>query len=636
MDKVDELVKCIIKHKALYYQGRPIISDNEFDELEDELRSLDPQNLVLSLVGSLKKGGGKVAHTKKMLSLNKTYSFEELLEWMSEKETVSSYKIDGVSCSLIYEKGNLKLGKTRGNGQVGEEISEKCKWIPLIPLRVTKKERIEVRGEIYCTKQNFLKLSDEMSSCGLERPVSHRNIVAGLISRKENIELCRYLSFRSFDLIGLENDVREELHKGLILKECGFQTAGFILNKGTDEIKKRIAETRDFMNEGPFHIDGLVFSFNDLSLHKSLGETAHHPRYKMAFKFKGDSKISLINKLSWTISRNGVYTPVAEIEPIELSGAIISRVTLHNYGLVKNKNLKSGDEIEIIRSGEVIPKFLRVTKSSSKEFKVPILCDYCDRRLVIREIRILCENEKCIGRRKEELLNFIQKIGIDDLSSKRLDELIKNNLVENIPDLYKLKKEDFLLLPKTREKLAEKLYESIQKTKDVYLAKFISSLGIIGGAINKSERIVNAGHDSIEKILSLTVEKLSKIDGFAEKSAMNYISSLAKKVPIIQDLLKEGFKIKQESSAKENVQISGKTFCITGPLSKKRSDIERMIKSLSGKISSTVSNKTSFLVCNDLNSSSSKFKKAIELDVKIISEKQLNDKIEEAQGNGKG
>ena len=620
MNKEKELEALIEHHKVLYYQGRPEIEDHEFDKLEDELRSINPNSAILNVVGSIVKSSEKVKHDQKMLSLGKTYDLNELVSWMEERPILSMYKIDGMSCSLIYENGELVVAKTRGDGTHGENITPKAMWINSIPKKISKKERIEIRGEIFCEEASFFHLSDEMVELGLDKPTSQRNIVAGLISRKDRLELSRHLTFKAFELFGVDA-LSTESEKVKNLETLGFSTLEYVVHKTKKSIEKTVEEAKLFMSEGEFLIDGIVFSYEDLKWHRELGETAHHPRYKMAFKFQGESKITKINEIIWGVSRNGILTPVANVEPVELSGAKISRVTLHNYGLVRQYNLKQGDEIEIIRSGEVIPKFLSVKCESTNEFRIPENCPSCSESLSTIDIRLVCTNKLCPAVIKEVILNFIQKIGIDDLSSKRLDELIKANLVTSIDDLYRLKMDDLLGLDKVKDKLATKLIAAIEKSKQVDLITFLSALGISGGAYNKCEKVVFAGFNTLLKVKGITSEKLELIDGFAEKSASEFSKSLSTKFDLIEKLEVLGFSF--EEVEKKDTPIADKKICITGSLSEKRSVIESSIRDAGGIVVGSVSKNTDYLLTNDQSSGSSKLKKAQSLGLLIISEDDL-------------
>ncbi|RPJ74515.1 MAG: hypothetical protein EHM20_10480, partial [Alphaproteobacteria bacterium] len=333
MNRIQQLEAEIIKHKALYYQGRPEISDFAYDKLEDELKSLDPKNPTLQIVGSTSSASEKIKHDKKMLSLEKTYVLDDLVSWKGKEDVLSTYKLDGISCSLIYQDGELALAKTRGDGSFGENITKKVMWISNVPKFISNKNKVEVRGELYCDEESFFMLSQEMTKIGLDKPTSQRNIVAGLMGRKDNLELCRYIKFMSFDYLSDER-LKHESEKFKILENHGFLIPEVEIHHTKKSLEDLIDRARHFMSEGDYQIDGLVFTFDKMSIHEELGETSHHPRYKMAFKFQGESKETILKEIIWSVSRNGILTPVGEIEPVELSGAVISRVTLHNYGMV--------------------------------------------------------------------------------------------------------------------------------------------------------------------------------------------------------------------------------------------------------------------------------------------------------------
>ncbi len=623
LNRIQELEKLILKHKDLYYRGFAEISDEAFDKLEDELKKIDPQNPVLNLVGaSIQETSEKVQHKKKMLSLEKTYNEVDLVKWMEKKSVLSVYKIDGSSCSLIFENGHLVTAKTRGDGTFGENITSKAIYISNLPKSIPAQGEVEIRGEIFCREKDFFQLSLEMESLKLERPSSQRNIVAGLLGRKENIQLAKHLSFKAFDIISDEK-MQFEHQKMEKLQMLGFEIPEYEIHKNESDLKKRINEAKDFMLKGDYLIDGLVFVMDDLKLHAELGETAHHPRYKIAFKFAGDTKNTVIKNIEWGVSRNGILTPVANVEPVELSGAMISRVTLHNFGLVKNFNLKSGDEIEIIRSGEVIPKFLGVKKAKAGEFEFPTNCPSCGSKLSIQDIWLSCENEMCPAKLKEEILNYVHKSGIDDLSDKRLDEMINKGIISSIEDLYKINMETLLKLDKVKDKLAKKIYENIQKTKKQNLIQFISAIGLEGVSATKTEKIISHGFNSLEKILSLDVEKLKSIDGFADKSSQAFIESLFKKKKMISNLIALGIEVKSDELITGEGPLKNMKFCITGELTMPRTEFEKIIKKNGGIMVSSVSKNTNYLITNEIESSSSKFTKAKDLGIPIKTENEI-------------
>lgn len=628
VSRIQELEKLILHHKERYYTGNAEISDEKYDKLEGELKKLDPENPVLHLVGFKQSEPiSKAEHQKKMLSLDKTYDENDLLKWIGKEDVVSVFKIDGSSCSLVYENGHLSVAKTRGDGSVGENITKKAVFIPDVPKSVEGLANFEVRGEVYCIESKFFHLTEEMKALGLEAPTSQRNIVAGLLGRKENIHLCRHLSFKAFDLI-TDKKFKKEHEKLDLLKSLGFITPDYQIHKGTKSVGPVIKEAKEFMSGGDYLIDGLVFIYDDLKLHEELGETSHHPRYKIAFKFAGDTKVTSINEIEWGVSRNGTLTPVALVAPVELSGAMIGRVTLHNFGLTKNFELKSGDKIEIIRSGEVIPKFLGVVERAPGKFTYPTNCPSCESELKIEDIWLYCDNERCPAKMKEEILNYIHKAGIEDLSDKRLEELILKGLVETIPDLYRLDVEDFLILDKVKEKLATKMFENISKTKEQTLTQFISAIGVEGVSTTKAEKIIAQGYNTIDKILSLTPETMMTFEGFAEKSSTEILSSLRRKEPMIRELLSVGVKLKTEEINTGEGPLAGMKFCITGELSSPRAEFEKLIKKNGGVMVSSVSKNTSYLITNETDGSSSKFVKAKDLGIPIVTEDKLLKMIE--------
>jgi len=622
-NRIQELESFILHHKELYYRGKAEISDEAYDQIEEELRSLDPHNSVLELVGyMLSDSEDKIPHQKKMLSLDKTYSETDLLKWIGKEDVLSILKIDGSSCSLIYQDGILKLAKTRGDGQLGENITKKVMFIPSVPKKIKLKGEVEIRGEVFCYESNFFELTKEMEVRGLEKPTSQRNIVAGILGRKENIYLAKFLNFKAFDIISDEK-FKLESEKLKLLKMNGFDLPDYDVTHSNEEAENRISQARNFMSEGDYLTDGLVFVYNKIALHEELGETSHHPRYKLAFKFAGDTKVTKIESIEWGVSRNGILTPVAHVSPVELSGAMISRVTLHNFGMVRNFELAVGDEIEIIRSGEVIPKFLSVVKKSKTKFTYPELCPSCNQKIEIVDIRLLCKNSSCPAKVKEEILNYIKNSGMEDLSDKRLEEMIRKGFIKDITDLYQLTEENLLSLDKVKEKMATKILTTIEKSKEQNLSQFIAAIGIEGVSTTKCEKIINHGYQTIEDIQNLDLENMMQIEGFAEKSSTSFIQSLESKRDLIANLKKVGVKIKKAVSTQGSGNLNDQKFCITGELSMPRNQFEKLIKENGGTMVSSVSKNTTYLITNEKDGTSSKYKNAIKLNIPIVTEDEL-------------
>ncbi|RZA14834.1 MAG: hypothetical protein EOP10_27375, partial [Proteobacteria bacterium] len=322
--RVEELARTLMTYKKQYYAGKPSVSDAVYDKLEAELRSLSPQHPVLNYVGAAPSTGApKATHEQPMLSLNKTYKIEDLQSWKGDEDIIGTPKVDGNSLSLIYEKGVLKIAKTRGDGRVGEDVTDKALWIADCLPHLPKDLTIEVRGEVYCSQHRFALLVDEMLERNLERPNNPRNIVAGLLGRRVHIDLCRYFNFFAFEAIGLEG-IKTEIEKFDLLKKLGFSVVEPRLLKKPDQVAGYLEEIKQWMDDDEVAYDGAVFSYNSLPLQQRLGNTGHHPRYKLSFKWQGLTAQSKVQRIEWFPSRLGIITPVAVIEGVALSGATIT------------------------------------------------------------------------------------------------------------------------------------------------------------------------------------------------------------------------------------------------------------------------------------------------------------------------
>lgn len=634
--RVQELAEAIIKHKRLYYAGHPEISDQAYDRLEDELRRLSPEHPALAAIGSgvASSGGVKIKHDRPMLSLQKTYARDELVAWMGEEVVVGTVKVDGVSLSVIYENGIMTLAKTRGNGQVGEDVTDKIRWVSDVRPRLMQdangqnfEGRFEIRGELYCTESSFLKLSDAMVALGLERPTSPRNIVAGLLGRKSHVDLARWFNFFAFSVVDYSANLRLQTESEALdwLGMLGFRLPYPKTLKKADEVDAYLEFVKELVESDEVGIDGAVFSYNSFARQHALGNTSHHPRYKMSFKWQGQTAISIIKDVIWATSRLGLVTPVAVIEPVILSGASIANVTLHNAAHVRAYNLKAGDRIEVVRSGEVIPKFLQVIEAAPGTYRWPKACPACDTALVFDDVRLKCPNiASCPAQRLGSILNWIRCAEVDDLSEKRLQHLIDRGLVSTIPDLYRLKLEDFYVIPQTKEKMAAKLYSNIQKSRSLSLARFLNGLGIEGAGLTTWEKLLEA-FPGLAALRAANPEQIIAVEGFAAKTAEQIVTGLQQRRGLIDELLAVGVKPDESAvlPANEGGKLSGMTLVITGALSRPRAEVEQAIKAAGGKLTSSVSKSTTAIITDDPTSGSSKMKKARDLGIEVWNEADL-------------
>lgn len=623
--KIAKLAEDVLAYKRSYYQGKPQVSDSVYDQLEDELRKLAPGHPALEAVGSIPEGKGrKVPHATPMLSLQKVYDPDQLASWLEGHEAVGTIKIDGNSMSLIYENGEWTGAKTRGDGRIGEDVTDKITWVNNIPKTLPHNLTGEVRGELFCRLSRFAALVEDMVARDLEAPTNPRNIVSGILGRKNHIDLASYFEFMAFDLLQSPQQLTREQDKLSRLGDLGFALPYHQLIADTSGCDAFLAEVKAMMTDGDIALDGAVFSYDDISYQNQLGDTSHHPRYKMSFKWQGDTKVTTIERIHWETSRLGIVTPVAIVEPVELSGAMITRVTLHNAEHVKQHELKTGDVIEIVRSGEVIPKFLTVVSAAKGQGAWLENCPSCGHPLTFDGVRLRCPNSSgCPAQQSKSILNWIKATGIDDISDKRLEALLSSGLVQVIPDLYTLQHEDLTKLPLTKDKMATKIITNIAGAKTLPLAVFLNGLGIPGMGQSSWEKLTHH-YDSLEAIRELTTEQVVAIDGFAAKSAEDVVDHLVAKSELIDELLAVGVSIIRPAKAAASADLADMKFVITGKLSEPRSAIEQKIKARGGKIQSSVSSQTSVIVCNDPESSSSKAKKARDLGVPFWSEDKLN------------
>lgn len=657
-ERIRRLVDQIYRHKRLYYSGKPEISDTEYDQLEDELKSLHPSHPVLEAVGiEIGSSLPKVQHTRPMLSLQKTYDKEELLSWRKDRPVLATWKIDGNSLSLIYRSGNFVQAKTRGNGRLGEDVTPKARWVSDILGRVALPDgfapdaELEVRGEIVCMADDFRQLCQEMVARGLPEPSHPRNTVAGLLGRKEHADLARYFCFLAFEVFADGPDkgasvFATERAKRAWLAEQGFSLPPSAFCNDDQSLMKFIDETLEKSGLSPYAIDGLVFTLDEVELHASLGETSHHPRYKISFKWQGDKAVAQVKEIHWKTSRHGVVTPVARIEPVELSGARISNVTLHNASTVRQHQLQAGVSIEIIRSGEVIPKFLQVVQRGPVEAEacldqvpMPDVCPSCGHPLEDDGVRLLCPNtERCPAQQHGMVLQWIRAVEIEHLSEKRLTQWMEAEVVQSIPDLYLLTKEQLLELPLIKEKMAEKLLANIAASKEPELASFLLGLGIRG--IGRTGwRALVAHAKSLEEVLALTVDEVTSLEGFAELTAKQVVEGLQNRLDLVKELQAVGVQPKPAHSTADEAAdeaerggeprpLAGASLVLTGSLSRPRPAWVVDIEKAGGQVVGSVSKRTTAVVTDDPDSSSSKAKKARSLGVPFWSEEQLAQLLE--------
>lgn len=650
-----KLKTLIHRHNELYHTlDKPEITDYEYDQLYAELLKLEKENpsLDLSDSPSTRVGGDaisqfqKVAHRKPMLSLQNSYSIEDILEFdervkkfLRSDEPVEYFaelKLDGLSMELVYEKGSLVRALTRGDGTVGEDVTHNIKTIKTIPLKLKTKrppELLEVRGEVVIFKKDFLEMNKAYEEAGEDTFANPRNAAAGTVRQLDpKIAASRPLKFLAYAL-GEYSGVTFSSQQNIteVLKEMGLPVLEKNLVVCSDKPEKIVKYYEDIEKKRPsleFDIDGIVIKVNSLAQQEDLGLVARSPRWATAAKFKPEQAMTKIESIVVQVGRTGALTPVAIMDPVKVGGVTITNATLHNQDEIDRKDVRIGDTVFIQRAGDVIPEVVSVhlpdRPKNSKPFKIPLQCPSCG-TLAHRgedDAVLRCLNTKCPAKIKESIKHFVSRraMNMEKVGDKLIEALADNGLIEKFSDLYKLKKDDLLSLERQGEKSVDNILKSIEVSKKTTLSRLIYSLGIrfVG---EQTGKLLADHFVEVEKFLSATKEDLETVPEIGPKVSSAILEALENKA-----FVKEVKEIAQQlefEKAKRNTEgpLSGKSFLVTGTLPVKRDEAHELIESNGGKLLSGVSSKLSYLVVGD--DPGSKVEKAQSLNVKIISWDEL-------------
>jgi DNA ligase (NAD+) len=591
-----------LRHKDLYYSGKPEISDEEFDSLEDDIRSTIPNSPVLSQVGLKLKDKTKylIKHNKKMLSLDKTREVKNIISWANGETLIVSVKEDGTATSLVYnEDNNFVLAKTRGDGTFGKNITNNFQHVTF-PRHINHSQKsIEIRGESVITQSNFDMLIGDCKKRGIDQPKSIRNIVAGLLSpaRERDIDLAKYVDFVAYEVIGVDVKTEEEMFT--LLESWKFKTPLWFKIKDTiEKVTKDYADSKDTLH---YLSDGLVFTINDKKTQIDRGSTEHHFKGKMAFKLKSETGITTVLDIIEKTNRTGKVSFVAIVKPIFLSGGNITKVTLHNASQVKLHQLAIGDEIEITRSGEVIPKLLRVINHNGR-FRLPTHCNSCGNKLKWSDTNtdLICDSNNCNSNNVARIVHWIRTLGIESVGEKTVQRLFDEGLVENILDLYSLKQGDISHLKGFGVRKEEIIIENINKNKNITIDKMIIGMGLQGIGKTFTEELTKI-YPNINTMRSATVENLLSIKGIGGVTSNDFISNFTQIEKMYSNLIKLGFVIKEakNQAVASNTNIEGLKFVITGKLTQSRNVIKKMIENKGGKVSGSISKSINYLVAGE-------------------------------------
>ena len=658
--EIEELCRQINHHDYLYYvKAQPEISDYEYDmlmkrleQLEQEYPDLIPADSPTRRVsGEPTKEFPVVRHRKPMQSLSNTYNEEEIRDFdrrvrgllhPDEKyEYVCELKIDGVAMSLIYRDGRLVQAATRGDGEQGDEVTNNVKTIRSIPLRLeTDNPRllnIEVRGEIYYNRHDLDSLNEERLTNGEQPFANPRNAAAGSLKLQDSrIVARRPLKMFCYWIDSLEGAPPFETHfEGMQALEALHLPVNphFRLCENVDEVIAYWNEWYQKRDTLPYDIDGVVAKINRLEQQERLGSTAKSPRWAIAFKFKAEQAETRLQDIVWQVGRTGVVTPVAVLEPVQLAGTTVSRATLHNVDELERLDVRINDLVILEKGGDIIPKIIRVVKEKRPpglpEYTPPTECPVCHTKLVRQpgEVALRCENVACPEQVARRIEHFASRraMDIEGLGEKVVDLLLKEKLITDYGDLYSLKKEEIAALERMGEKSAENLVAAIEKSKNQPLERVIFSLGIpfVGEG---AARLLAERFQSLDKMMQADEEELAGIEGVGEKTARSIIDFFCNPVNrvVIEKLRSAGVRFSAETTAPRTTdqRFAGKSFVLTGALSRyTREEAGDLIRQRGGKVSSSVSRKTDYVVVGA--DPGSKYRKAQELGVRTLDEEEF-------------
>ena len=638
-----ELIEKLNLYTKAYDKGKPILSDKEYDDMYFELKSMEEetgivyphsptQTIHYDVVNELEK----VEHNHEMLSLEKTKDINEIISFGRNLQMTAMLKLDGLSCSLTYKNGELVSAETRGNGKIGEDITHNAMVMPCIPKNIPYKEDLIIDGEIICTYEDFKSFSNEYKN--------PRNFASGSIRLLDAKECAkRKLTFVVWDVIEGFNEINTFMYRLYKLQDFGFiivpnATEIFTNKNMVDKIIEELTMVNNLIYEYP--IDGFVFKFDDIAYGQSLGKTAHHFKNAIAYKLYDEEYETKLLDIEWTMGRTGVLTPVAKFEPIDIDGSIVERASLHNISIMQEVLGQPyvGQTIWVYKANMIIPQISKGEKSDNpveaQYLTPPQNCPICgkatDYQMINESIQLICINPECEGKALHRFVHFCSKKGLDikGLSEATLEKLMDWGWIVELEDIFKLSKykNEWVKKAGFGEKSVEKILSAIETAKNTTLEKFISSLGIPLIGVNVAKELCKyllSYEDFREKIKNKY--DFSMIDGFGYAKADALLKFDYFEADCVYDHLNiNSIEMKVENN-NDSAPLAGLTFVVTGKVNefKNRNELQSFIESLGGKVSSSISSKTNYLINNDVNSTSSKNLKAKQLNIPIITEEEF-------------
>ena len=639
IERINELVKTLNEAAKAYYQGtKEIMSNFEYDALYDELLSLEKETGVVLASSPTVNVGYEVLselpkehHEKPMLSLDKTKDVQALKEWVGNQKTILSWKLDGLTIVLTYKNGKLDKAVTRGNGEVGEVITNNAKVFKNVPLSIAYQGELVLRGEAVITYSDFYRINEEIEDADAKYK-NPRNLCSGSVRQLNNeITAKRNVNFFAFSLVKAEDVEFENSHEKqmLWLKSQGFDVVAYEMVTA-DTLEEVVQGFASKIESNDFPSDGLVLIYDNISYGESLGRTAKFPRNSIAFKWADEIRETILKEIEWSPSRTGLINPVAIFEPVELEGTTVSRASVHNISMMEGLELGIGDTIEVYKANMIIPQIAE-NKTRSGLAEIPKNCPTCGGATEIRQIAdakaLYCTNPECEAKKIKSFTLFVSRdaMNMEGLSEATLEKFIAKGFIHEFADMFKLERyaDEIKEMEGFGEKSCKNLLASVDKARNTTLPRLIYALGIQNIGVANAKMLAKQYHHNIEELQAASAEELSAIDGIGEviaRSIEEYFRN-EKNQQIIANLLAEVTIEKPEENTDAQI-FEGMNFVITGSVEHfaNRNEVKAVIEARGGKVTGSVTSKTNYLINNDTTSNSSKNKKAKELNIPIISE----------------
>lgn len=642
LERIKELVELLNKAgKSYYSEGQEIMSNYEYDAMYDELKKLEEETgCVLSNSPTVNVGYEvlselpKERHDSPMLSLDKTKDREALRDWLGEQKGVLSWKLDGLTIVLTYEDGKLSKAVTRGNGEIGEIITNNARVFKNVPVTIPYKGKIVLRGEAIITYSDFNRINEEIPEMDAKYK-NPRNLCSGSVRQLNNkITKERNVNFFAFALVSADNvDFKNSrAYQFEWLKKQGFEVVEYKM-VDRDNIIDTIAWFEKTIVNNDFPSDGLVIIYDDIAYGESLGRTAKFPRNAMAFKWTDETADTVLRQIEWSASRTGLINPVAIFDPVELEGTKVSRASVHNISIMEGLKLGIGDNIRVFKANMIIPQ-IAANLTESGNISVPEVCPVCGQPTRISEVNdvktLYCDNPECQAKHVKSFALLVSRdaLNIDGLSEATLEKFIQKGFIKDKTDIFHLDKfkDEIVAMEGFGEKSYANLIEAVEKAKDTDLVRVLYGLGIDNIGLSTAKLIVKKLKGDPQAVLSVTAQELTDIGGIGEVIAeafVRYFADEKKKEEYIR-LLGE-VRLKEIEESQETEELAGKTFVITGNVTHfaNRKELKELIERMGGKVTGSVTGNTSYLINNDSMSQSTKNKTAAKLGVPVITEEEF-------------